>query len=288
MAGSSGEGRGPSCNPPCALENFEDCLSEAKRRGTQVCVFLDYDGTLSPIVNDPDKAEMSEEMRRAVNRVSEKFRTSIISGRALEKVKNFVKLDHLYYAGSHGLDIEGPAPPPKERDEGEDEPSVSHRPPGLDIELVREVRHILEQKTKGIQGVTIEDNKFCCSVHFRNSSPDSIGDIEAIVRDVVEAKGLQMKKGRKVFEVRPQITWNKGHALSYLLNTVFKLADEESFPIYLGDDKTDEDAFAKIKEMGTGCGILVSTVVKPTVASYSVREPRDVLAFLEKLAAWDC
>lgn len=60
-------------------------------------------------------------------------------------------------------------------------------------------------RTKSIEGVTIEDNKFCCSVHFRNCSPESIEDIEAIVKDVVDSKGLQMKQGRKVFEVRPQV-----------------------------------------------------------------------------------
>ena len=109
-------------------------MAEEKTSGKEVCVFLDYDGTLSPIVNDPEKAVMSEEMRQAVNKVSSRFKTSIISGRAVNKVKNFVQIDHLFYAGSHGLDIEGP------------HPTISHRPPGLDIELVRSARDILSQR----------------------------------------------------------------------------------------------------------------------------------------------
>ena len=83
-----------------------------------------------------------------------------------------------------------------------------------------------------------------------------------------------------------QISWNKGDAVGYLLS-VFKLTCEDSFPVYLGDDKTDEDAFAKIREMGTGLGVLVSTKVKPTQAEYSVKDPGEVLQFLGKLAEWD-
>ena len=82
------------------------------------------------------------------------------------------------------------------------------------------------------------------------------------------------------------MTWNKGHAVSYLLNEFNLSSSDACFPVYLGDDKTDEDAFSKILEMGTGVGILVSTKVKPTCASYSVRDPQDVLQFLCMLADW--
>jgi trehalose 6-phosphate phosphatase len=81
---------------------------QLKTEGKQLVVFLDYDGTLSPIVSQPEKAFMSEETRRAVQMVAKKFPTAIVSGRAREKVYDFVKLDELYYAGSHGLDIAGP------------------------------------------------------------------------------------------------------------------------------------------------------------------------------------
>ena len=130
----------PSSLPPCALANFSEAFSRTGSK--EVVVFLDYDGTLSPIVNDPDKALMSEEMRTAVNRVSARFKTSIISGRAVDKVKAFVNLDHLFYAGSHGLDIEGPSPTSSSTSGA----NVSHRPPGLDIQLVKEVREVLTER----------------------------------------------------------------------------------------------------------------------------------------------
>lgn len=59
-------------------------------------VFLDYDGTLTPIVEIPDHALMSEDMRATVRRLSSKFTTAVVSGRARHKVHAFVQLDELY------------------------------------------------------------------------------------------------------------------------------------------------------------------------------------------------
>lgn len=92
---------------PSALDVFEDITGMAQ--GKQVAVFLDYDGTLSPIVEDPDHAFMSDEMRSALRDVAKHFPTAIITGRCRDKVFEFVQLPELYYAGSHGMDIMGPA-----------------------------------------------------------------------------------------------------------------------------------------------------------------------------------
>ncbi|CAA0812979.1 Probable trehalose-phosphate phosphatase H [Striga hermonthica] len=91
---------------PSAIASFNGMMNAAK--GKQIVVFLDYDGTLSPIVNDPDRAFMSDPMRSAVREVARYFPTAIISGRSREKVYEFVKLDEVFYAGSHGMDIKGP------------------------------------------------------------------------------------------------------------------------------------------------------------------------------------
>ena len=91
---------------PCLLGCFDQFLSLASRK--RVVVFLDYDGTLTPIVSNPDLAVMSEAMRGTVKRVAQTFPTAIITGRGRRKVEDFVQLDELFYAGSHGLDIKGP------------------------------------------------------------------------------------------------------------------------------------------------------------------------------------
>jgi trehalose 6-phosphate phosphatase len=91
---------------PSALNMFERIIEEA--RGKQIVMFLDYDGTLSPIVDDPDRAFMTSKMRRTVKKMAKCFPTSIVTGRCIDKVYSFVKLAELYYAGSHGMDIKGP------------------------------------------------------------------------------------------------------------------------------------------------------------------------------------
>ena len=91
---------------PSAIDSF-DTFREAAE-GKLLTVFLDYDGTISDIVRNPDEAYMTDEMRTAVSRVASLYPTAIISGRSREKVYDFVQLPQLYYAGSHGLDIVGP------------------------------------------------------------------------------------------------------------------------------------------------------------------------------------
>ncbi|KAK4740863.1 hypothetical protein SAY87_024451 [Trapa incisa] len=89
---------------PSALGMFDQIVHAS--RGKQIVMFLDYDGTLSPIVQDPDGAFMSDEMREAVKDTASYFPTAIVSGRCRDKVYSFVRLAGLIYAGSHGMDIE--------------------------------------------------------------------------------------------------------------------------------------------------------------------------------------
>lgn len=91
---------------PSALNVFDKIV--ACGRGKKIALFLDYDGTLSPIVDEPDNAVMSDQMREVVRNAAIHLPTAIISGRAVDKVFDFVKLTELYYAGSHGMDIMGP------------------------------------------------------------------------------------------------------------------------------------------------------------------------------------
>jgi trehalose 6-phosphate phosphatase len=97
---------------PSILACFEQFLRLVA--GKRLVVFLDYDGTLTPIVSNPELALMSESMRATVRRVAQTFPTAIISGRGRRKVESFVQLDELFYAGSHGLDIKGPVVRPSE------------------------------------------------------------------------------------------------------------------------------------------------------------------------------
>ncbi|KAL9253135.1 putative trehalose-phosphate phosphatase H [Drosera capensis] len=267
---------------PSALEMFQEIMGATK--GKQIAMFLDYDGTLSPIVDDPDRAFISDTMRRAVRNVATHFPTAIVTGRCRDKVYDFVRLAELYYAGSHGMDIKGPAKGSKYIKGSQ---TVFFQPAGEFLPMIDEVYKVLQEKTRSILGAYVENNKFCVSVHFRRVDEKKWSGLANVVRLVLkEYPKLQLNQGRKVLEIRPIIKWDKGKALEFLLESLGFANCTDVFPIYIGDDRTDEDAFKVLRDRGQGIGIVVSKVPKPTLASYRLREPSEVMDFLQRLVKW--
>ncbi|KAJ8471211.1 hypothetical protein OPV22_025554 [Ensete ventricosum] len=268
---------------PSALHNFDELMAASK--GKQIVMFLDYDGTLSPIVDDPDRAYMSDEMREAVRDAASLFPTAIVSGRCREKVSSFVKLSELYYAGSHGMDIKGPNDGPKHTKAKAK--AVLFQPASEFLPMVDEVYKSLVESTKSIPGSRVENNKFCISVHFRCVDEKKWSLLAERVRTVLkDYPKLRLTHGRKVLEIRPTIKWDKGKALEFLLQSLGFDDCNDVLPLYIGDDRTDEDAFKVLRDRGQGYGILVSKIAKETSASFSLREPAEVLEFLCRLVEW--
>ncbi|KAK8544586.1 hypothetical protein V6N13_026085 [Hibiscus sabdariffa] len=264
-------------------------------------MFLDYDGTLSPIVEDPDRAFMSGEvtttvhhlpiesellkkttttkpivsnqMRAAVRDVARYFPTAIVTGRCRDKVYSFVKLSGLYYAGSHGMDIKGPSKSCKYKKGNH---GLLFQPASEFLPMIDQVYKALVEKTKSIGGAKVENNKFCVSVHFRCVDEKSWAALAEQVRSVLsQYPKLKLTQGRKVLEIRPTIKWDKGRALEFLLEALGYANSDDVLPIYIGDDRTDEDAFKVLRDRGQGIGILVSKAPKETNASYSLQEPSE-------------
>ncbi|XLS67456.1 hypothetical protein HN51_018479 [Arachis hypogaea] len=296
---------------PSALNMFDQIAYNMK--GKKIVTFLDYDGTLSPIVADPDKAFMTKKMRATLKDIARHFPTAIVTGRCRDKVYSFVKLAQLYYAGSHGMDIKGPT---KSRtpNKGNDK-ALLCQPASKFLPMIEEVYKILLEKTKSVPGAKVENNKFCLSVHFRCVDEKCWAALAEQVRLVLnEYPKLKLTQGRKVLEIRPTIKWDKGKALEFLLESLgqypvviinissitcimhlsqltitFIVGYDNSndvFPIYIGDDRTDEDAFKVLRNRGQGIGILVSRVPKDTEASYTLKDPVEVEQFLRRLVEW--
>ncbi|KAL5206983.1 hypothetical protein ABZP36_031418 [Zizania latifolia] len=261
---------------PSALSKFEQIAGASK--GKKIVMFLDYDGTLSPIVADPDAAYMSDAMRAAVREVAKRFPTAIVSGRCRDKVRNFVGLSELYYAGSHGMDIKGPSSNPE---------SVLCQPASEFLPMIDEVYKALVEKTKSTPGAKVENNKFCLSVHFRcvdEKRWNALGEqVKAVIKEYPK---LKLTQGRKVLEIRPSIKWDKGKALEFLFESLGFANSSDVLPVYIGDDRTDEDAFKVLRKRGQGLGILVSKFPKETNASYSLQDPAEVMEFLLRLVEW--
>ncbi|OIW02390.1 hypothetical protein TanjilG_04983 [Lupinus angustifolius] len=267
---------------PSALNMFDEIVYNS--RGKQIVTFLDYDGTLSPIVADPDKAFMTEKMRATLKDIAMHFPTAIVSGRSLDKVYNFVQLTELYYAGSHGMDIKGPT---KSQSHKKNNEAVLFQAASQFLPMINEVYKILVEKTKCVPGATVESNKYCLSVHFRCVDEKNWASLAQKVRSVLkEYPKLRLSQGRKVLEIRPSIEWDKGKALEFLLESLGYDNSNNVFPIYIGDDRTDEDAFKVLRSRGQGIGILVSQIPKETNASYTLQDPSEVCQFLQRLVEW--
>ena len=256
---------------PSALERWEAITREWE--GKRVAVFLDYDGTLTPIVSRPDLARISDDMRAVLRGLANVCPTIIVSGRGREDVSNLVGLDNLYYAGSHGFDIAGPA-----------DTTIRH-------EIGREYRPVLEEVARSfteqfsdIDGALIEDKKFSIAVHYRLVADEDIPRMErAVDQAVAQHPRLKKAHGKKVFEVRPQLEWDKGKAVLWLLEAL-DLDSPEVVPLYVGDDVTDEDAFAALSDRGLG--ILVAEAPRETRAQLSLRDPNEVGRFLQLVSSW--
>ncbi|TYI35466.1 hypothetical protein ES332_A03G078300v1 [Gossypium tomentosum] len=284
---------------PSALASFDQITNPAK--GKRIALFLDYDGTLSPIVDNPDCAFMSNDMRAAVKNVAEFFPTAIISGRSRDKVYEFVWLTELNYAGSHGMDIMGPV-----RQSFDDHSNCIRstdnqgkevnlfQPASEFLPMIDEVFNSLVNNTKDIRGAKVENNKFCVSVHYRNVDEKDWTVVAQRVHDVIRNyPRLRLTHGRKVLEVRPVINWDKGKAVTFLLESLGLSNCEDVLPIYVGDDQTDEDAFKRVywfiqvlREGNCGYGILVSSVPKESNAFFSLKDPQEVMEFLKSLVVW--
>ncbi|KAK7401440.1 hypothetical protein VNO78_12927 [Psophocarpus tetragonolobus] len=278
---------------PSALASFDQIANCAK--GKRIALFLDYDGTLSPIVDNPDCAFMSDNMRAAVKKVAEYFPTAIISGRSRDKVCELVGVSELYYAGSHGMDI---IVPPRQsisdnhpdgiRSSDKQAVEVNLFQPAAEfLPMIEEVLGLLKESMKDIEGAIVESNKFCASVHYRNVNEESWQIVGQRVYDVLKQyPRLRLTHGRKVLEVRPVIDWDKGKAVTFLLESLGLNNCDDVLAIYVGDDRTDEDAFKVLRELNKGCGILVSSAPKDSNAIYSLRDPSEVMEFLTSLVLW--
>lgn len=241
--------------------------------GKGLFIFLDYDGTLVPIRQVPDlgASSLPEGTRDILLSLkAHGNRLAIISGRALQDLKKMVGIKDIIYSGNHGLELEGP------KIKFENLVSLESR------RLIRKIRHRLLDRLCGIRGVIIEDKGLTFSLHYRlvkdDDMPIVVNSFNFAVRQYVDHGEIRVSKGKKVFEVRPSVNWDKGKMVLWLLARYrFAAGDREIFPVYIGDDTTDEDGFRVLRKEG-----LTVFVGKPkeSLAKYYLKDTEDVRRFL--------
>src|SRR5258708_2626573 len=239
---------------PNALDETETTALTGRFAGKQLVVFLDYDGTLTPIRDRPQDAVISDSMREAVRRLAERVPVIVVSGRNRKDVQQLMGLDNLIVAGDHGFDIWSPSGGPVQREEG-----------GAFAGLLREVEAKIRAELADTPGVLLEPKRFSVAVHYRLVSEEQ----RPYVKEIVDAtlsehpQELKVTAGKMVFEIQPKLDWDKGKAVLYLLKAL-RLDRDDVVPVYLGDDITDEDAFRALA--GRGISIFVGSADDPEAA----------------------
>jgi len=255
---------------PSALHHANEIYSHLA--GRTLAVFLDYDGTLTPIVRRPQDADLSKNMREILRKLAQRCPVAIVSGRDLKDVRERVDIDGLYYAGSHGFDIAGPGGGRHEH------PKAIPLLPELD-----RAEKALRKRLPEIQGCRIERKKFSIAVHYREVAEGEVSAVEDGVEAIhAECSGLRLSGGKKIFELQPDVKWHKGRAVRWLLEEALKLDCSTVMPVYIGDDVTDEDAFQELRNDGIGIRV-DDAEVKDSAARYQLRDPQEVRQFLLKL-----
>lgn len=251
-----------------AWQNIEKRLGSAK----QVLLLLDFDGTLTPIVNRPEEAELSTEMEEILKFLAKKreFRIAIISGRSLSDLKERIKIRDIIYVGNHGLEIE------------KGKKTFIYPQASKSIQTMKKLKKILKARLRGIQGTILEDKRVGLAIHYRlvksRDLPKLKRAVGQIFKPFLEERRIRVTSGKKILEARPPIAWDKGKAASLLLDS-FKRNNPLS--IYLGDDRTDEDAFSTLD--GKGITVFVGKPRK-SKARFFLKNVGEVEVFLNRLS----
>lgn len=248
-----------------ALGELADRISQAPR----VLLCLDFDGTLAPIVEHPGLASLSQETRQAVLALAqdERFIVAIISGRDRTDLQSRVRISDVFYAGNHGLEISGPGCLFVELT------AAGH------TELLHCVAEDLSRNLQRVRSAFVEDKGLTLSVHFRQVAGAQHEEVRRIVLTTLASWGphFVMTSGHMVFEIRPRTCWNKASAVDWIKQ---QLGKEDIQVIFIGDDVTDENAFAALTDEIT---IRVGSPLD-TQAQFWVEDTEDVREFLEWLA----
>jgi trehalose 6-phosphate phosphatase len=263
--------------PPQPLWNHLDMLVQRCVAHEYCALFLDYDGTLTPIVEDPDSARLSPTMERVLTdlMLDPRYRVSIVSGRALADLRPRVRGRGLYLAGNHGLEIEGPG--------------VSYKHP--EVWRLRPELGALAQAMKGdleaIPGAWVEDKGLTLSVHFRRVPATHMAALKArLIRRAgpgIDAGRLALRTGKAVLEVRPRVQWSKGEVVRWILEQIrLESPTAGVLALYIGDDDTDEDAFHVLDSAGVG--IVVGSDRRGSAAHYYVESTAEVGQLLTVLS----
>jgi trehalose 6-phosphate synthase/phosphatase len=259
----------PAALGPPVDTDFERWIGEYLA-GHPLALFIDYDGTLTPIVDHPSRALLTDDMRSLLRSLSSRPDTdvTVVSGRALAGVRELVGVEGLTYAGNHGMEIVGPGLAPFE-----------HEGLAEFDQKTRQLSHELDEV--GVAGAWVETKGATLTFHYREVEESAHEGLAEEVRSRIQQAGFVARDVRCAVEARPPIAWDKGQAVLHVLRDRYGPDWSEAVRvIYIGDDQTDEEAIHVL--VGLGVTFRVGSADTPTAASRLLSN----IAAVEALLGW--
>jgi trehalose 6-phosphate phosphatase len=251
------------------LEGLCEQIASDYRRGRHLALFLDYDGTLVPIVEHPCLATLDRHTRRLLDRLARRPRVyvTIVSGRCLDDLKTLVPLRRLYFAGTGGMEL----------DLGVTQvvhPSAERAAASVGVLVSR-----LKEEMTAWPGAWVEDKRLACTVHYRAVSPPLIATVCTAVQRIIACCRAPMVAidGPMAIEITPACGWNKATAVHMVIE---HLGVVDPVPLYAGDGANDAVALAAVTSMG---GIAMGVGREAPAAGYRLAGPAAMREFLENL-----
>jgi len=262
----------PALSPP-----VWSSLCKRLSRASRVLLALDFDGTLAPIVEDPDQAVMSPRTHALLSALVEKsnYRIAIVSGRALADVKRRIGIAGLIYCGNYGLEVE-----------------IEGRlwtPPGVEAasDAIQEAGKALAEKLGSLHSVVLENKGLSISVHYRLAPADvqqtCLRLCGKALTPFVARRKVKVVQGKEVLEVQPALPWDKGACLQHLAKLTFSGDHRPGVCVFLGDDTFDEPAFRAVRDIG-GIGIVIGEKAN-SAATFFLPSVSSVESFLLRLVS---
>ena len=244
--------------------------------GSPRIVLLDVDGTLAPIAPRPQDAVVPPATRRVIASLASRpgVHVGLVSGRAAADARRLVAVARIWVIGNHGLETLGP----------DGEIDINPEAEAHQAAVARASRRIAASIAQ-VGGVQLEDKVWTLSVHYRRADQGVVPRLRASLEGVAQAHGLRLTEGKEVFELRPPVDHDKGTAVVRLARRLGGLAAGSS-TVFIGDDRTDEDAFRALREHGNpAVTIRVADREAETAAEFRLAGPDAVREFLEQLSA---
>ena len=202
-----------------------------------LCVMLDVDGTLAPIVATPELASVPPETREVIVRLTRLPDTSVVlvSGRAAADAWRVASVQGVWVIGNHGFEVREPS----------GTTASDERVSGYDAAIARAAERLYGD-LQGVKGAIVENKRWTLSVHYRMVDERAVSELRERAAGVAHELGLRVMEGKKIVELRPPVDVNKGTACVAFTQRI-GITPALGSVLYAGDDRTDEDAFRELR-----------------------------------------